>query len=635
MEKKEFQAESKRLLDLMINSIYTNQEIFLRELISNASDAIDKLAYQALTDQNVGLDRSDFAITLKADEKYRLLTVSDNGIGMSKEEMEENLGTIAKSGSLAFKKQMEQKDDIDIIGQFGVGFYAAFMVAENITVVSKKYGSDEAWMWQSSGADGYTMTPCEKDTAGTDIILKLKADTDDENYSRYLKSYELQNLVKKYSDYIRYPVKMDVEKEKMKEMPEPEEGEEAPKPEYETVVETETFNSMVPLWQRNKKDITEEEYNQFYREKFFDYEAPLDTIHISVEGAVTYKAMLFIPSRTPYDYYTKEYKKGLQLYSSGVLIMENCADLLPEHFRFVKGIVDSQDLSLNISREMLQHDRQLKVIANNLEKKIKSELVKMLTNDREKYEKFFNAFGRQLKYGTVQDYGAHKELLQDLLLFWSSKENKLITLKEYVEAMPEDQKYIYFATGERKSRLEQLPQAETVKEKGYDILFFTEDVDEFVTQTLMKYEEKEFRNITSEDLDLQSEEEKKQAEETAEASKKVLDFVKEALGEKVKEVKISKTLGSHPVCLVPEAGMSFEMEKYMKRMNPDFSFETGRILELNADHETFKALSDAVDNDPEKAKKYAKLLFSQALLIADLPLDNPTEYTDLVCSLMH
>ena len=635
MEKKEFQAESKRLLDLMINSIYTNQEIFLRELISNASDAIDKLAYQALTDQNVGLDRSDFAITLKADEKYRLLTVSDNGIGMSKEEMEENLGTIAKSGSLAFKKQMEQKDDIDIIGQFGVGFYAAFMVAENITVVSKKYGSDEAWMWQSSGADGYTMTPCEKDAAGTDIILKLKVDTDDENYSRYLKSYELQNLVKKYSDYIRYPVKMDVEKEKMKEMPEPKEGEEAPKPEYETVVETETFNSMVPLWQRNKKDITEEEYNQFYREKFFDYEAPLDTIHISVEGAVTYKAMLFIPSRTPYDYYTKEYKKGLQLYSSGVLIMENCADLLPEHFRFVKGIVDSQDLSLNISREMLQHDRQLKVIANNLEKKIKSELVKMLTNDREKYEKFFNAFGRQLKYGTVQDYGAHKELLQDLLLFWSSKENKLITLKEYVEAMPEDQKYIYFATGERKSRLEQLPQAETVKEKGYDILFFTEDVDEFVTQTLMKYEEKEFRNITSEDLDLQSEEEKKQAEETAEASKKVLDFVKEALGEKVKEVKISKTLGGHPVCLVPEAGMSFEMEKYMKRMNPDFSFETGRILELNADHEIFKALSDAVDSDPEKAKKYAKLLFSQALLIADLPLDNPTEYTDLVCSLMH
>ena len=635
MEKKEFQAESKRLLDLMINSIYTNQEIFLRELISNASDAIDKLAYQALTDQNVGLDRSDFAITLKADEKYRLLTVSDNGIGMSKEEMEENLGTIAKSGSLAFKKQMEQKDDIDIIGQFGVGFYAAFMVAENITVVSKKYGSDEAWMWQSSGADGYTMTPCEKDAAGTDIILKLKVDTDDENYSRYLKSYELQNLVKKYSDYIRYPVKMDVEKEKMKEMPEPKEGEEAPKPEYETVVETETFNSMVPLWQRNKKDITEEEYNQFYREKFFDYEPPLDTLHISVEGAVTYKAMLFIPSRTPYDYYTKEYKKGLQLYSSGVLIMENCADLLPEHFRFVKGIVDSQDLSLNISREMLQHDRQLKVIANNLEKKIKSELVKMLTNDREKYEKFFNAFGRQLKYGTVQDYGAHKELLQDLLLFWSSKENKLITLKEYVEAMPEDQKYIYFATGERKSRLEQLPQAETVKEKGYDILFFTEDVDEFVTQTLMKYEEKEFRNITSEDLDLQSEEEKKQAEETAEASKKVLDFVKEALGEKVKEVKISKTLGSHPVCLVPEAGMSFEMEKYMKRMNPDFSFETGRILELNADHEIFKALSDAVDNDPEKAKKYAKLLFSQALLIADLSLDNPTEYTDLVCSLMH
>jgi len=634
MEKKEFQAESKRLLDLMINSIYTNQEIFLRELISNASDAIDKLAYLALTDQNVGLNRDDFAITLKADEKYSLLTISDNGIGMTKDEMIENLGTIAKSGSLAFKKELDENADVDIIGQFGVGFYSAFMVAENVTVVSRKYGSSEAWMWQSSGADGYTMTECEKDAAGTDIILKLKADTEDEQYSKYLKSWELRNLVKKYSDYIRYPVKMDVENRRMKEMPEPAEGEEAPKPAYETVVETETFNSMVPLWQRSKKDITEEEYSGFYKDKFFDFEDPLTTIHFSVEGAVTYKAMLFVPARTPYNYYTKEYKKGLQLYSSGVLIMENCEDLLPEHFRFVKGIVDSQDLSLNISREMLQHDRQLKVIAANLEKKIKAELVKMLKNDREKYEKFFAAFGRQLKFGVVNEYGAHKDLLQDLLVFWSSKENKLVTLQEYADAMPEEQKYIYFAAGESRARLEQLPQAELVKEKGYDILFFTEDVDEFIPQTLMKFKEKDFRNVAADDLGLQTEEEQKQAEQNQEEAKDVLAFVKEKLGEKVKEVRISKTLRSHPVCLVPDAGMSFEMEKYMKRVNPEFTYETGRILELNAEHPVFAVLKAAIENDAEKAEKYAKVLFAQALLIADLPLDNPTEYTDLVCDLM-
>ena len=628
MEKKEFQAESKRLLDLMINSIYTNQEIFLREIISNASDAIDKLAYQALTDQNVGLDRDQFAITLKADEKYRLLTISDNGIGMTKAEMEENLGTIAKSGSLAFKKQMDENADVDIIGQFGVGFYSAFMVAENVTVVSKKYGSDESWMWQSSGADGYTMTECDKETAGTDIILKLKADTEDEDYSKYLKSWELRSLVKKYSDYIRFPIRMDVENQK------PKEGAEGDKPEYETVIETETFNSMVPLWQRAKKDITEDEYNQFYKEKFFDFEDPLATIHFSVEGAVTYKAMLFIPGRTPYNYYTKEYKKGLQLYSSGVMIMENCEDLLPEHFRFVKGIVDSQDLSLNISREMLQHDRQLKVIAANLEKKIKAELTKLLNNDREKYEKFFSAFGRQLKYGVCQDYGMHKDLLQDLLLFWSSKEDKLVTLKEYVDAMPEEQKYIYFAAGENRARLAQLPQAELVKEKGYDILFFTDDVDEFVTQTLIKYQEKDFRNVATEDLGLQSEEEKKLTEETQEMEKDVLAFIKDTLGEKVQEVRVSQTLRSHPVCLVPEPGMSFEMEKYMKRVNPEFSYESGRILEVNAEHPAFAALKNAMETDKEKAETYAKLLFSQALLIADLPLDNPTEYTDLVCSLM-
>ena len=634
MEKKEFQAESKRLLDLMINSIYTNQEIFLREIISNASDAIDKLAYQALTDQSVGLNRSDFAITLKADEKYRLLTISDNGIGMTQEEMEENLGTIAKSGSLQFKKDLAADADVDIIGQFGVGFYSAFMVSEAVTVISKKFGSDQAYMWQSSGADGYTITPCERDGAGTDVILKLKADTEDENYSRFLKSYELRSLVKKYSDYIRYPIKMDVEIQKRKEQPEGEEKKEDAKPEYETVVETETFNSMVPLWQRKKKDITEDEYAQFYRDKFFDFEAPLSTIHFSVEGAVTYQAMLFIPARAPYDYYTKDYKKGLQLYSSGVLIMENCADLLPEHFRFVRGVVDSQDLSLNISREMLQHDRQLKIIANNLEKKIKAEPVRMEKDAREKYEKFFAAFGRQLKYGVVADYGTHKDLLQELLLFWSSKENKLVTLQEYVDAMPEDQKFIYFAAGESRSRLQQLPQAEPVQEKGYDILFFTDEVDEFVAQTLMKVGEKEFRNVAADDLGLQTEEEKKAAEETETEAKDVLDFLKETLGEKVKEVRLSKALKSHPVCLAPDAGMSFEMEKYMKRVNPDFAYEAGRILEINAGHPVFAALRSAMESAPEKAKKYARLLYSQALLMADLPLENPTEYTDLVCSLM-
>ena len=628
MEKKEFRAESKRLLDLMINSIYTNQEIFLREIISNASDAIDKLAYLSLTDQAVGLNRDDFAIILKPDEKYGILTISDNGIGMSREELEENLGTIAKSGSLAFKKQHEGDDQIDIIGQFGVGFYSAFMVAEAVTVISKKYGSEEAWMWQSSGADGYSLTPCEKETVGTDIILKLKSDTEDEVYSKYLQTYELQSLVRKYSDYIRYPVKMDVETKKQIE------GSDSEKPEYEDVVETRTLNSMVPLWQRNKKDITEEEYRNFYKDKFYDVEDPVATIHFGVEGAVTYKALLYIPGKTPYDYYTKEYKKGLQLYSSGVLIMENCADLLPEHFRFVKGVVDSQDLSLNISREMLQHDKQLKVIASNLEKRIKSELVKMLTNDREKYESFFAAFGRQLKYGVVQNYGMHKQLLQELLMFWSSKENKLVTLKEYVQNMPEEQKHIYFAAGESRARLDQLPQSEIVKEKGFDILFFTEDVDEFVVQTLMSFEEKEFRNIASEDLDLQTDEEKEQADKAQQDYKEVLDFVAETLGDKVREVRIGKNLRSHPVCIVPEAGMSFEMEKHMKRMNPEFKFESGRVLELNAEHGAVVALKRAVEEDKEKAALYAKLFYSQAMLIAELPLDNPTEYTDMVCSLM-
>ena len=633
MAKKQFKAESKRLLDLMINSIYTHQEIFLREIISNASDAIDKLAYLALTDQNVGLDRGDFAIRLSVDEKMGTLTISDNGIGMSKAELEENLGTIAKSGSLQFKKDMEKTDDVDIIGQFGVGFYSAFMVAEAVSVISRKYGEDEAYIWQSSGADGYIISPCEKDTCGTDIILKLKKDTEDETYSRFLQTYELQNLVKKYSDYIRYPIQMEVEHTRMKEVPE---GETAPeKPEYETVREIETLNSMVPLWQRAKKDVKAEEYNAFYKEKFFDFEDPLAVIHTSVEGTVTYKAMLFIPSRAPFDFYTKDFKKGLQLYSSGVLIMENCADLLPEQFRFVRGIVDSQDLSLNISREMLQHDRQLKLIAANIEKKIRSELEKMLKNQREKYEKFFSAFGMQLKYGVVADYGTHKDSVKDLVLFWSSKDDKLVSLKEYVDAMPSDQKYIYYAAGENRARLKSLPQAERVQELGYDILLFTDEVDSFIPQSLMTYMDKEFRNIAQDDLGLETQEEKDKAENASEEAKPVLEFVKEALGESVKEVRLSKTLKSHPVCLVPDADMSFEMEKYMKRVNPEFQYTAGRILELNGDHAVFAALKNAMENDAEKAKKYAKLLYSQALLIADLPLENATEYTDLVCQLMH
>ncbi len=629
MEKQQFKAESKRLLDLMINSIYTHQEIFLREIISNASDAMDKLAYLSLTDQNVGLNRSDFAIDITVDEKERLLTVSDNGIGMSREDMEENLGTIAKSGSLQFKKDMDQQEDIDIIGQFGVGFYSAFMVADAVTVISKKYGSGEAWMWQSSGADGYTITACEKDAAGTQVIMHLKADTEDENYSRFLQEHELRSLVRKYSDYIRYPIRMDVTKTRVKE-----ETKDSDKPEYETYTENETLNSMVPLWQRAKKDVTEEEYNRFYQEKFFDYENPLATIHLSIEGNITYKALLYIPARAPYDFYTKEYKKGLQLYSSGVLIMENCEDLLPEHFRFVKGIVDSQDLSLNISREMLQHDRQLKLIASNLEKKIKSELKKLLENDREKYEKFFNAFGRNLKYGLVSEYGMHKDLLQDLMLFWSSKEQKLVTLQEYVDGMAEGQEHIYFAAGESRQRLSQLPQMELLQDKGYDVLFFTEDVDEFIPQTLQKFAEKDFKNIASDDLGLTSDEEKKAMEEKNEAAKPTLDFIKETLGDRVKDVRLSATLKSHPVCLVPDEGMSFEMEKYFQKMNPEMGFKAGRILELNPEHAVFATLQIAVAQDPDKAKKYVEVLYDQALLMAGLPIDNPTEYTDRICSLM-
>ena len=624
MEKMQFKAESQRLLDLMINSIYTHKEIFLREIISNASDAIDKLAYTALTDDKVGLNREDFAITIARNELARTITVSDNGIGMSREEMEENLGTICKSGSLGFKQSMEKQEDIDIIGQFGVGFYSAFMVAESVTVISKKYGSDKAFRWVSDGADGYTIEEAERAYPGTDVIMTVKADTEDEKYSEFLEEYRLRGLIRKYSDYIRYPIKMEVSKSRKKEGSE----------EYEEYFEEETLNSMIPIWQRNKKDVTDEEYETFYREKFFDYNKPLSTMHINSEGSVSFKALLYIPGKAPFDFYTKDFKRGLQLYSAGVMIMESCEELLPEHFRFVRGIVDSQDLSLNISREMLQHNRQLSIIARGIEKKIKGELKNLLENEREKYEEFYGVFGRQLKYGAVADYGAHKDAVQDLLLFWSNQQGKFITLKEYVDAMAEGQEKIYFAPGENKERLAQLPQVKALEKKGYDVLLFTEDVDEFIPQSLMSYAEKSFCNVSSEDLELQTEEEKKELENKAEELKGMLTFVKETLGDQVKEVKLSGNLGDAPVAMTPDAGMSFEMEKYMKRANPDFAFSVGRILELNAEHEAVKAMIAAVTTDMEKAKDYARLLCCQAQLMADLPLENPAEYTALVCKLM-
>ena len=628
MEKKQFKAESQRLLDLMINSIYTHQEIFLREIISNASDAIDKLAYTALTDDKVGISRENFAITITRDKAARTITVSDNGIGMNRAEMEENLGTIAKSGSLHFKQEMEQKEDIDIIGQFGVGFYSAFMVASSVTVISRKYGEDTAWKWTSDGTDGYTIEETTREAAGTDVIMTLKNDTEDEEFSKWLEEYELRSLIKRYSDYIRYPIRMEVTKSRKKE-DSPED-----KPEYEDYTELETLNSMVPLWQRAKKDVTEEEYHSFYREKFFDYNKPLATIHTSVEGAVSFKALLYIPSKAPYDYYSKEFKAGLQLYSSGVMIMEHCEDLLPEHFRFVRGVVDTQDISLNISREMLQHNRQLTIIARNIEKKIKAELKSMLKDKREDYESFYAAFGRQLKYSTVSEYGTHKDATQDLLLFWSNAQKKLVSLQEYVDAMAEGQEKIYYVPGENRDRLARLPQVETLSKKGYDVLLFTEDVDEFIPQTLMTFGEKQFCNASSEDLGLQSEEEKKELEEKAESLKGMLTFVKETLGEAVKEVRLSANLGNHPACMTPDQGMSFEMEKYMKRANPEFAFPVGRILELNPEHEAVQAMQKAMTEDALKAKDYAMLLMYQAQLMADLPIEDPYAYTELVCKLM-
>lgn len=626
MAKKEFKSESKRLLDLMINSIYTHKEIFLRELISNASDAIDKLCFIALTDDKLNMSRDDFKIFIKPDKENRTLTITDNGIGMDKDDLENNLGTIASSGSYKFKQEMSEKqDDIDIIGQFGVGFYSAFMVAKKITVVTKKYGCDTAYKWESDGADGYEITETERDEIGTTIVLEIKDNTEEENYDEFLEQYRIQGLIKKYSDYIRYPIMMDMTHSRVKE-----ETKDSDKPEYEDYTETETLNSMLPIWQRAKKDVKQEEYDNFYREKFMAMDKPLHTIVTSVEGVVTYKALLFIPSQAPYDYYTKEYKKGLQLYSSGVLIMDNCEELLPEHFRFVKGIVDSADLSLNISREMLQHDRHLITIAQNIEKKIKNELTSMLANDRENYEKFFNAFGRQLKYGVASDYGMHKEELQDLLMYYSSTEKKLVTLSEYVDRMKEDQKFIYFAVGENISSIDNLPQTELLRSKGYEILYCTEEIDEFSLQTLMQYKDKRFCSATNDDLGIENDENKEEEKD----SSAILTFVKETLGDKVSEVVASKKLVSHPVCLTAKGGISFEMEKYFNAVQPDSGMKAQRVLELNMNHSAVKAMESAVQTDIEKAKKYAELLYDQALLIAGLPIENPGEYADLVCSLM-
>ena len=637
MAKKQFKAESKRLLDLMINSIYTHKEIFLRELISNASDAVDKLAYKSLTDDKVGLNREDFKITLTPDQVKRTLTISDNGIGMTKEELEQNLGTIARSGSLQFKKEMdeEKKSDVDIIGQFGVGFYSAFMVADKVTVTSRAYGSDEAWCWESEGADGYTLTPAEKEAAGTDVVLHIKPDTEEEKYSEYLEQYRLDDLVKKYSDYIHYPIVMLMHKSRQK--PRPEGAGEDYKPEWEDYDEWETLNSMVPLWQRPKSEVKDEEYSAFYKEHYGDWEDPLATVHVSAEGQVEYKALLYIPSHAPYDFYTREYEKGLQLYSSGVLIMDKCADLLPDHFRFVRGVVDSQDLSLNISREMLQHTRVLKVIAGNLEKKVKAELLRLQKDDREKYEKFWRAFGMQIKYGVVSDYGAHKDLLKDLLLFWSSKEGRYTTLSEYVSRMAEGQEFIYYACGDSVDQVSKLPQVERILDKGYEILYLTEEPDQFVVDALGAFEEKSFKSVNDEDALPQTEEEKQESEKKAEENKDVLSFVKETLGDKIKEARISRILKTGAVCMTADGPITLEMEKYFQKADPEHAgnMRAQRVLELNPDSAAFAALRQAVDSDKEKAKIYAELLYDQALLIAGLPIEDPARYTELVCSLMN
>mgnify|MGYP004496122663 FL=1 len=627
MQTKEFKAESKRLLDMMINSIYTHKEIFLREIISNASDAIDKLYFKSLTDTSVGMKKSDFAINVAIDKENRTLTVSDNGIGMTEEDLENNLGTIANSGSFAFKKDNDLGDDVDIIGQFGVGFYSTFMVAKEVTVVTKAFGSEQAYKWTSDGVEGYTIEECDKpDGVGTTITLKLKDDTDDEKYSTYLDQYQIQSLVKKYSDYIRFPIRMEVEHTHY--------NEEGKEPEVHKAIET--LNSMTPIWKKNKSELKDEDYNNFYMEKFGDYEPPVAHIHSKNEGVATYDALLYIPARAPFDYYSKDYEKGLQLYSSGVMIMEKCADLLPDWFSFVKGVVDSEDLSLNISRELLQQDRQLKIIAKNLEKSIKNELAKLLKNDREKYEKFYSVFGLQFKFGIYQSYGAANETLKDLLMFPSSFDGKNVTLKEYVSRMKEDQKEIYYACGETKERIEMLPQLEKIKDKGYEVLYFTQDVDEFAIKVMINYDGKPFKSISDADLDLDTEEEKEEAKKLDEENKDMFTFMQEAIADKVKTVRLSKKLKTHPVCLSSDGSITIEMEKVLNAMpqNDGNKVKAEKALEINPNHPIFEKLKDLYANDKDKLKDYAKLLYDQALLIEGMSIDNPVEFANLVCELM-
>lgn len=625
MPKKEFKSESKRLLELMINSIYTHKEIFLRELISNASDAIDKLYYRTLSDENLSFNREDFYIRLTADKDARTLTVTDTGIGMTKEELEENLGTIAKSGSLQFKSENEKMEDVDIIGQFGVGFYSAFMIADKVTVKSRALGSDEAFCWEAEGTDGYTVTPCEKESTGTEITLHLKPNTDDEKYDEFLDEYRIRAIVKKYSDYIRYPIIMEITKSRPKE---------DNKEEYEEYKEDETLNSMVPIWKKTKAELTDDDYNNFYKEKFFDFENPLAVIHTSADGMTSYTALLFIPAHAPFDFYTKDFEKGLQLYANGVLIMDKCEELLPDCFRFVRGLVDSADLSLNISREILQHDRQLKAIATHLQKKIKSELTAMLKNDREKYETFYKNFSRQLKFGVYDNFGRDKDLLQDLLMFYSSGEKKLVTLSEYVSRMKEDQKYIYYACGESIEKIDKLPQTELVAEKGCEILYFTEDVDEFAIQILREFEGKAFKSVSAADLDIETEEEKKETEKKKEENKDLFIFLKDALGDKVKEVRASSRLKSHPVCLSSDGALSIEMEKVLNAMPNDQKVKAERILEINVNHPIFAKIAALYDTDKDKLKQYAAVLYDSALLIEGLPIEDPVAYTNAVCDLM-
>ena len=623
--KKQFKAESKKLLNLMVNSIYTNKDIFLRELISNASDAIDKLYYKSLTDKKIKLNKDDFKIRIDVDKKDRTITISDNGCGMNQEELENNLGTIAKSGSLSFKEENANQNDVDIIGQFGVGFYSAFMVSDDVEVISKAYGNNKAYKWKSTGEDGYTIEESSKDEVGTIIKLHLKDDSDDVKYSEYLEEYKIRMIVKKYSDYIRYPIVMEVENRVLKK---------DSKDEYETVLEDATLNSMLPIWKKDKKDITEDEYNNFYTERFYDYEKPMKVIHTSVEGLCSYNAILYIPSHTPFDLYSKEYEKGLQLYANDVLIMDKCPDLLPDYFNFVKGVVNSQDLSLNISREMLQQDKNVGIIAKNIEHKIKSELEKMLANDRENYKKFFDNFGRQIKFGVYDNYGLNKDKLKDLLLFYSSKEKQFVTLKEYLNKMSKEQDSIYYACGETIDKIDLLPQVELVKDKGYDILYLTDYIDEFVVKTIMEYEQKKFVNICSKDLDLSTDEEKEKLKKTNEKAKKMFDLMKEDLNSEVEEVRYTDRLKKHPVCLTNEGEISVEMEKVMNAMPTDDKVKAKTILEINKNHPIVKKLEDLYKNDKEKLKEYTKIIYAQARLIEGLSIDNPTEISNLICDLI-